>query len=230
MSWLIGAISTLATVVTVLLGLKGRRSGSKHGRAFLAGVLIVSITVLVARGPSLGVPPAAAKPVVRTWPLAGLTYISYNLMMSVPVLASLGTTLRSRKEVAASALVGSLGLGTALVLVYLAVVSSFPGVLVYEVPMAGMASEAHRLGGRFYTLIFLTEVYTTASQSVRFRGKNGSSRFRQLQGSSHPGRECITVGRLCGLHKPGQNGVSCGRLGGIDISSRASSVRTERAP
>ncbi|MGI6631457.1 MAG: hypothetical protein ACOX5M_00235 [Bacillota bacterium] len=163
-SWLIGAgFLLLATVVTVLLGLKGVVAAVSTVVPFLlAGVLIVSITVLVARGPSLGVPPAAAKPVVRTWPLAGLTYISYNLMMSVPVLASLGTTLRSRKEVAASALVGSLGLGTALVLVYLAVVSSFPGVLVYEVPMAGMASEAHRLGGRFYTLIFLAEVYTTA--------------------------------------------------------------------
>jgi uncharacterized membrane protein YkvI len=35
-------------------------------------------------------------------------------------------------------------------------------VLKYEIPMAGMASEAYRLGGRFYTLIFLAEVYTTA--------------------------------------------------------------------
>lgn len=164
MPWILGAgLIVLVTVVTVLFGLRGVVTAVSAVVPFLIlGVLAVSVAVLMARGPSLGRPPAGTEPLVKAWPMAGVTYISYNIIMSVPVLASLGTTLRSKKEVAASSILGALGLGAALFLVYFAVVSSFPEVLRYEVPMAGMASESHRLGGRFYTLIFLAEVYTTA--------------------------------------------------------------------
>lgn len=162
--WLVGAgIILVATVVTVLFGLRGVVAAvSTVVPLLILGVLIVSLSVIMPRGAALTAPPEGTRPLVPSWPLAGATYISYNIIMSVPVLASLGTTLRSKREVALSSIVGAVGLGATLFLVFLAVVSSLPGVLKYEIPMAGMASEAHRLGGRFYTLIFLAEVYTTA--------------------------------------------------------------------
>lgn len=162
--WLLGAgLILVATVGTVLFGLRGVVTAvSTVVPLLMLGVLVVSLSVIVSRGAALNAPPPGARPLVPAWPLAGATYISYNLIMSVPVLASLGTTLRSKKEVALSSVVGAVGLGAALFLVFLAVVSSFPEVLKYEIPMAGMASEAYRLGGRFYTMIFLAEVYTTA--------------------------------------------------------------------
>lgn len=164
LSWLLGAgLILVVTVGTVLFGLRGVVTAvSTVVPLLMLGVLVVSLSVLVTRGASLASPPAGTRPLVPAWPLAGATYISYNIVMSVPVLASLGTTLRSRREVALSSVLGAAGLGIALFLVFLAVVSSFPGVMRYEIPMAGMASEAHRWGGRFYTLIFLAEVYTTA--------------------------------------------------------------------
>lgn len=164
MPWIFGASAILiATALTVLFGLRGVVTAvSAVVPLLIFGVLVVSVTVLASQGPSLRSPPPGAQPLVKAWPLSGLTYISYNVIMSVPVLSSLGTTLLSRREVALASGMGALGLGAALFLVYLAVVSSFPGVLRYEVPMAGMASESHPLGGRFYTLIFLAEVYTTA--------------------------------------------------------------------
>ncbi|NLA60947.1 MAG: hypothetical protein GX863_07635 [Firmicutes bacterium] len=162
--WLVGAgLILVATVATVLFGLRGVVTAvSTVVPLLILGVLIVSLTVIASRGAAFNAPPADTRPLVPAWPLAGATYISYNLIMSVPVLASLGTTLRSMREVALSSVIGAVGLGAALFLVFLAVVSSLPGVLKYEIPMAGMASEAYRLGGRFYTLIFLAEVYTTA--------------------------------------------------------------------
>ncbi|HHY75514.1 MAG TPA: hypothetical protein GX500_01880 [Firmicutes bacterium] len=162
--WLIGAgLMVVATVVTVLFGLKGVVAAvSTVVPLLIIGVLAVSLSVISARGATLSDPPAGTRPLVPAWPLAGATYISYNMIMSVPVLASLGTTLRSKREVALSAALGAVGLGAALFLVFLAVVSSLPDVLRYEIPMAGMASEVYRIGGRIYTLIFLAEVYTTA--------------------------------------------------------------------
>ena len=162
--WLVGAgLILVATVGTVLFGLRGVVTAvSTVVPLLMLGVLVVSLSVIVSRGVAFNAPPPGAKPLVPAWPLAGATYISYNLIMSVPVLASLGTTLRSKKEVAISSVIGAAGLGVALFLVFLAVVSSLPGVLRYEIPLAGMASEAYGLGGRLYTLIFLAEVYTTA--------------------------------------------------------------------
>ncbi len=162
--WIVGAGAiAVLTLVTVIFGLRGVVTAVSAVVPFLlAGVLIVGIAVLNVKGVTLGTPPPGVEPVVRTWPAAGLTYISYNVIMSTPVLAVLGTTLKDRGQVAKSTFLGALGLGAALTLVFLTIVSSFPEVLSYEIPMARLAGTVHRLGSPFYTAIFLAEVYTTA--------------------------------------------------------------------
>ncbi|MGI6643536.1 MAG: hypothetical protein ACOX3V_06030 [Bacillota bacterium] len=163
-SWLVGTgLMALLSLVTVLLGLRGIVTAvSAIVPLLIVGVMAVSIGVLRLKGLTLATPPTGWAPLVGSWPLSGITYVSYNLIMASPILAALGTTLNDRREVFASALMGSFGLGLALLLVYLAIVSSFPEVLVHEVPLARLASEIHHLGGRLYALVFLAEVYTTA--------------------------------------------------------------------
>ncbi len=184
--WAVGAgLLALITVVTVLFGLKGVVASISAIVPFLLGsVLFVSLAVLRARGPALGAPPPSFEPAVASWPLAGVTYISYNMVMSVPVLASLGGSLRNRKEAGQGALLGAAGLGLSLLLVYLSLVSSFPDVAGYEVPMAYLASSVHRFGGPLYTAVFLAEVYTTAVAnlygfSARL-SREGSLRFAAI--------------------------------------------------
>jgi uncharacterized membrane protein YkvI len=162
--WVAGAgLLALLTIITVLSGLRGVVAAISAVVPFLiASVLMVSLAVLYVRGPSLGSPPPIFRAAVPSWPLAGATYISYNVVMSVPVLAAVGGSLRSRKEAGWSALIGAAGLGLSLFFVYLTLVSSFPDVLYYEVPLAYLASTVHRAGGPFYTVVFLAEVYTTA--------------------------------------------------------------------
>ncbi len=162
--WVAGAgMMALLTIATVLSGLRGVVAAISAVVPFLiASVLIVSVAILYVRGPYLGSPPAGFHAAVPSWPLAGVTYISYNVVMSVPVLAALGGSLQSRREAGWSALVGTAGLGLTLLLVYLTLVSSFPDVLHYEIPLAYLASTIHRAGGPFYTVVFLAEVYTTA--------------------------------------------------------------------
>lgn len=162
--WMAGAsLMAFASIVTVLFGLRGVIAAVSAVVPFLiGGVLIVSLAVLSSGGLLLQAPPPGFVPAVRPWPLSGVTYISYNIIMSVPVLASLGGTMKTRKEAGWSAALGAAGLGLSLLLVYLALVSRFPTVLGYEIPMAYLAATVHRFGGPFYTLIFLAEVYTTA--------------------------------------------------------------------
>lgn len=162
--WAFGAgILCFVTVATVLFGFRGVVTSISAIVPFLLGsVLFVSLAVLYSRGPALRTPPPTAVPAVPSWPLAGVTYISYNIVMSIPVLASLGSSLDSRKEAGWGAGLGAAGLGLSLLLVFIGIVSSFPEVAGYEVPMAYLASTIHPLGGPFYTLVFLAEVYTTA--------------------------------------------------------------------
>lgn len=162
--WISGAITmAVFALVTVLFGLKGVVYAISSVVPFLiASVLIVSIAVIYVKGFTIGLPPEGYEPPIRLWPLAGINYVSYNILMAVPVLAVLGATCSSRKTVGISALLGALGLGIGLFFVYLSIVSSFPDVIQYEVPMARLASQVFRLGKPLYTTVFLAEVYTTA--------------------------------------------------------------------
>ncbi len=164
LSWFTGAVfMAVASAATVLFGFKGVVNAVSAIVPFLlAGVLAVSVGTLVQRGLTLQAPQPPHQPVLSSWPWAGLTYVSYNLLMAAPLLAVLGASMESKESVVKSSLYGSLGLGCCLLLVYLAVISSFPDSLHYEVPMARMASGLHPLGKPLYIAIFLAEVYTTA--------------------------------------------------------------------
>ncbi len=163
-SWMVGTgLMAALSLVTVLLGLRGIVTAvSAIVPLMILSVIAVCIAVLRVKGLTLASPPPGWEPLVGIWPLSGITYVSYNLIMSSPILAALGTTLHDRREVFQSALLGAFGLGLSLLCVYLAIVSSFPNVLLHEVPLARLASEIHSLGGRFYAIVFLAEVYTTA--------------------------------------------------------------------
>ncbi len=167
-TWLVGAIFMAAlSLVTVLLGLRGLVAAvSALVPLLIAGVIAVSVAVLKTTGISFRLPPAGFEPLIGAWPLSGLTYVSYNIIMSSPILAVLGTTLKDSKEVFLAAVLGALGLGMSLLFVSLAITSSFPEVLFYEVPLARLASNVHALGGRFYTIVFMVEVYTTAAANL----------------------------------------------------------------
>lgn len=183
MPWMAGAgLMAFASIVTVLFGLRGVITAVSAVVPFLVGgVLIVCLSVLFATGLTLEPPPPGIVPAVRPWPLSGVTYISYNIIMSVPVLASLGGTMKTRKEAGWSAALGAAGLGLSLILVYLALESRFPEVLSYEIPMAYLAATVTRFGGPLYTLVFLAEVYTTAVADLyglaARLGSPGSGRF-----------------------------------------------------
>jgi len=162
--WTVGAIAlAFVTLVTVLFGLKGVVYAVSSVVPFLiAGVLVIGVAVLFQRGLVFRTPPPGFQPAVRTWGWSGVNYVSYNIIMAVPVLAALGAHSSSRRRNVRSCLLGAAGLGAGLTVVYLTLVVSFPDSATYEVPMARLASEVHYLGRPLYSTIFLSEVYTTA--------------------------------------------------------------------
>lgn len=166
--WISGALlMVVLSVLAVSSGLQGAIGAISSLVPFLlAGVLAASMVTLAKTGFVLQHPPAGMSPAVKPWFLAGLTYASYNMLLSVPILAAAGTTLTSKKEAFSGALVGAAGLGICTLLVYAAIVSTFPESASYDVPMARLASALHPWGTWAYLFVFLIEVYTTAVASL----------------------------------------------------------------
>jgi uncharacterized membrane protein YkvI len=182
--WFAGAsVMAVITFVTVLTGLKGITYVISSIVPFLlGGVFLISIAVICRSGLHIGLPPEGYEPPVKPWLLSGLNYVSYNILISVPVLSALGATANSRNEVFKASGLGALGLGLGLLSVYLTITSSFPYIVNYEVPLARLASDMWAFGGPFYVTIFMAEVYTTAVAnlygfSARF-SRPGSIRFK----------------------------------------------------
>ncbi len=163
------ALITAVSLVTVLLGISGVISAI----SFVVPILIVSvigITVgtLILTPPNLesiriwAQPAAAAVP---SWPLSALTYTSYNLILSVAVLAPLGAVARNEADLRKAALYGAVGLVVGALSINLALLGNLSAA-GFEIPMAfvaGLFTPPVQVG---YVIVLLAEIYTTAVGSL----------------------------------------------------------------
>ncbi|HHX10328.1 MAG TPA: hypothetical protein GX729_02995 [Firmicutes bacterium] len=162
--WIVGASAmAIATFITVLTGLRGITYAIGSVVPFLlAGVFLISAKVILTNGLHMGLPPPDYKPPVGHWAVSAFNYVSYNILMAAPVLSAIGGILDTKKQAFTIAALGALGLGAGLLLVYLTIVSSLPGIAGFEIPLARLASQVWKFGQPLYVTIFAAEVYTTA--------------------------------------------------------------------
>ena len=130
----------------------------------LAAVLGVGFYILFSSSVNLtwSSPESATLP---SWYLSGLAYASYNLTLSSPILAPMGT-LTDPQTLRKGAFWGALGLGASALLILLTILATASQVTGFEIPMlvaAGRVSPAIRL---LYTFVLIAEVYTTAISSL----------------------------------------------------------------
>ncbi|MBI2875224.1 MAG: hypothetical protein HYY09_09045 [Firmicutes bacterium] len=153
-------------VLTVLTGLRGVISAISLVTPFLlAAVLGLGIYTLVTIPPNLQsveIVSDPAKAPVPIWPLSALVYVSFNLVLSVSVLAPLGAAADKGRDRRLGALFGGLGLGLGAMAVHTAVLSGFPRSAVMDVPMGEVAARFGAGVGVIYSVVLLAEVYTTA--------------------------------------------------------------------
>lgn len=96
------------------------------------------------------------------WSFAALLYVSCNLLLAVAILAPLGAEAQNNKSIILGGILGGLGLGIGILAINLAILSSIPEILPFQVPMLFLATRFHPLLGYVYGIILLLEVYTTA--------------------------------------------------------------------
>ncbi len=162
-AWGVAGTMVLA-LLTVLYGLSG---------VMAANTVIIPVMVILILGIStyslnhhgliiadlaFTAPGLAAAP---HWLLAALLYISYNLILSVPVLAPMGKAAPNPGVLVKGALVGGLVLGLLSMMLTLVQMAHFPKIAHYQVPMLYVVrpySEALRIS---FALVLWAEIFTT---------------------------------------------------------------------
>ena len=99
------------------------------------------------------------------WYLSGLAYVSYNLILAVPLLVPMGT-LTEPQSLKKGAFFGALGLGASALVILLTILAGAPEVTGFEIPMLVVAGRVSPMIRLIYTFVLVAEVYTTAISSL----------------------------------------------------------------
>ncbi|SHF44074.1 hypothetical protein [Desulforamulus putei] len=127
----------------------------------LAAVCLIAGLALAARGLPAELPFINQHGVGGHWLWSSLLYVSFNMVVPVAVLSSMGRSIDKRTGIYAGIL-GGLGLGFAVAMVTIAGLAFYPHVTNYEVPMLYMASGVSASLRPVFALLIWVAILTTA--------------------------------------------------------------------
>ncbi|MDR1378131.1 MAG: hypothetical protein LBJ36_03680 [Synergistaceae bacterium] len=162
-------IMALAVLISVLFGL--RRIIDIIGAL---GPFTILFTIIIAIG-AIAINPSglsSAQEVIKTgvipsatkfWWVSGVLYVAYNVTGSVPFLTSMGASANSRREAKLGAIVGSLALMLAGVLLLVGQLTYAGDVATLSVPNLFLANRLTPLLANIFSVILIGEIYSTAA-------------------------------------------------------------------
>lgn len=160
------AVMITASLATVLSGFHG----VVMAVSFVVPILLISVLGLCV-GTLLSFPidlgavrlwAETAKPVIPFWPLSALAYVSYNIVLSICILAPLGARAADAGAIRRGALWGGFGLFLGALAINLAILTLPSAAAQFEVPMVFIAGRFSPVVKGGYGLVLLAEIYTTA--------------------------------------------------------------------
>ncbi|MCI8514388.1 MAG: hypothetical protein HFI93_07115 [Lachnospiraceae bacterium] len=101
-----------------------------------------------------------------SWWLSAVLYTSFNLTMSLAFFAGMGAHAASAREAGGGSVMGTVAYGVAAFFMNGALLTSFPAMEGVSIPMLYLADRLHPFFGYVFSLILISEIYTTAVPSL----------------------------------------------------------------
>lgn len=163
--WIGSGLFVAVVALVSLAGFSGMVSAFSATVPVLAAVtLAFGIWSLAQSG--INIPePQGGSALLGSWPVAAVSFASYNLFGSIAMIAPLGRSVKSKR-----AAVGGIALGAALLLIIagsvLVSVGADPSVTAAELPMLAFAQAKGRVFGYVYGLLLLLAMFGTGLSSL----------------------------------------------------------------
>ncbi len=160
-----GALLTAGlTFATLMAGMRGMMSANSIIVPLMIGIVMTIGFLTFWRTGHMVLPPSpAVSTVVSPWRLlvSACTYAGFNIGLSLTVLVPLGQVPGSAKILTAGALLGAVGLTVLLLILHLLLVSIYPHVFAFEVPMGYIAQRLPPMLRYGFAWVLWGEIYST---------------------------------------------------------------------
>lgn len=149
----------------------------------IIAILLISLLVIrIQNAPAIiNITVQTTENTYRHWFISGLLYVSYNMILVIAVLSTIGKGISSKKAVAGGVL-GGLGLGVTAGIMLLAGLTVYPEIKEYKVPMLYMAGIIGAgVKGVMGLLIWAAILTTTIANAHGFAARlaePGSGRYK----------------------------------------------------
>jgi uncharacterized membrane protein YkvI len=121
--------------------------------------------------------------IYRHWFISGLLYVSYNMILVIAVLSTIGKGINTRKAIVGGTL-GGLGLGITAGVMFLAGLTVYPEITKYKIPMLYMAgllgAGVKSIMGLFIWLAILTTTVANAHGFAARFAETNSNKYKVI--------------------------------------------------
>lgn len=103
-----------------------------------------------------------ASPLIKHWSLSGVLYVSFNLIVSIAILVSMGQMAEDEKNILQGSVFGGLILGLCAMALNFALVKNIHVVGNADLPMVELAKSISSTMGSIYSVVLFLGLYSTA--------------------------------------------------------------------
>ncbi|KAF1085918.1 hypothetical protein SPSYN_00653 [Sporotomaculum syntrophicum] len=146
----------------------------------ITAILLISLLLIKMQNSSTGLNIAIEPPenIYRNWVISGFLYVSYNMIVVVAVLSTIGKNINTKKAISGG-LLGGIGLGITAGVMYWAELTIYPEIINFKVPMlymAGLISDGMKsiMGILIWVAILTTTVANAHGFAARLSEVNSN--------------------------------------------------------
>lgn len=158
-------VMAAAALATVMTGTKGVLGANSYIVPFLMVSVLLIAAVTLFRNPVTAnelMTSGAISGATPHWLLSAVNYASYNIVVSIGVLAPIGAAAADKKTLFRGALLGTAGLGAGMAAISLCLLTNMDAASDAQIPMLIIARRILPVIRVLFPVVLLSAVYTTA--------------------------------------------------------------------